>query len=170
MIDYKRSYPDKRISIDGKVIHFNKGGNRADFFAYIIMELSLLYFLMVYVFPLVKDDAGTVFFIVFTCCLSYLILAPLIELLFVNETVIDYEKKEITTINVFGKKKKYLIKNVNNINFYCRVYWANRGLYYKVVLINENKKIVILNWFSFKREAEKMSEWLNNFKHFDAKE
>jgi hypothetical protein len=88
-------------------------------------------------------------------------------MIFVNQSYIDYEKKEISIINVFGKKTIYQIKDINILEFYYQKYFWSKGFYYKIILKHENLKFVIMSGYMFKNEINNVCEFLNNFQNFN---
>lgn len=154
------------IAVDGKVIHFGKHGNKILFFLVLLTGLPTLSFMVFYLIPLAEDDLLKVFLIFATAYLTCRFVMPFTDMLFRNQIDVDFEKREIITTNVFGKKKKCPIQDMGNIKFCHGVYWGDRRHFYKIVLIDQNNKFIVIRGVPFKKEANNLCAILNDFIHF----
>lgn len=154
------------IAVDGKVVHFGKQGTKVAFYFSIIVGLLVLSFMMFFINQVIKDDL-LVFLVIFvTLYLLPSLLLPMKDMLFSNQIDVDFAIGEISTTNVFGKKKKYPIKEMGDINFCHGVYWGNRRHFYKIVLNDQKNKFIVIRGIPFKKEAKKLCLLLNDFKRF----
>ena len=164
-------YLDKKIiAVDGKALHFDKRGNKILFFLAIITGLPLLCYLAFNLIPTIEDDLLMSIIILLTLHLANSIRIRLTDMLFNNQTDVDFIKKEISITNIFGKNWTYPIKNVDNLTFCHGLYLVDRGYRYKIILKDQKSKFVVVRYVPYKKEAEKMCVVLNSFKNFAIKE
>ncbi|BHH83056.1 hypothetical protein [Desulforhopalus sp. 52FAK] len=154
------------ISVDENVIHFGKHGNKTLFFLVLLTGLPTLLFMIFYLIPIANDDLLKVFLILVTAYLACRFGMPLTDMFFRNQIDVDFVKREILTTNVFGKKKKWLIQNLSNIKFSHGVYWGSRRHFYKIILIDQKKKFIVIRGIPFEKEARNLCAILNTFTCF----
>lgn len=164
---FGNDYSDKRITIDENVIHFHEYGSTILLFIYILLILGVSYILIDLVFPspTPDDDTEKIILILFFLFVTRLMTGP-IDMFFIKDTYIDFANRKILTINVFEKRKKYTINNIDDVVFDYQLYFQGRSFYYRIVLstiTNKKPKIVILGRYRHKKDAKSLCDFLNNF-------
>lgn len=167
MKNFEKNYPEK-ISIIGKIVQIDKGGSLTQFYFAIILVLFVISIPMLYwpVFhwPLVISSDFLFLFVAIFFFIAHATFVQFKSMIFANQTYIDYEKSEISIINIFGMKTIIYINDIDNLSFSYKRYFLMRAFYYKIFMRHEKMKIEIMSSIIWKKDAREIAEYLNNSK------
>lgn len=155
--------------IDGKTIHFGEPSGKTSF--YFCVLFAVAFYLTIFGLILYfGDNTATCLFMFLSIYCSPVIVLPIKDMILSDQVSVDFERGEISTTSVMGKKKYYPFHDSSELSFDYGVYWSRRTHAWKLVLTNNKNKFILTRGISFRKEAMQLCEILKIFKEFSMDE